>query len=298
MNKIAQIIPYFGEWPEWFNLYLYSCSRNQMIDFIFFTDCPIPKKVYHNTKFISIDSIDYYKLVSNRLGIKYNIKNAYKLTDLKPFLGAIHEPELRGYDFWSFGDIDMVLGDLSNLLSNENLRKYNLITTHNYHIAGHMTVLKNNEYYRNLCFKIPNWETRLSEDKHYGFDEGEWSKLTFPGLFINRLVWKYVVRKFKIIDFFTFMNFANSLNGGKRLFKEFFTSPNPKRGDIWVYDTKKGKVLNPKGKELPYIHFLFFKKTPWFETVNYWKEGYYQLHTDNFEDLHYISISIDGIKKC
>lgn len=295
MYKIAQVIPYFGKWPEWFDLYLFSCGKNRMIDFIFYTDCPIPKTTYPNTKFLSITATDYYKLVGERLGIDYNIDNAYKLTDLKPFLGAVHAHELKEYDFWSFGDLDLVYGDLSGLLSEYNLSKYDLLTTHNYHIAGHFTVLRNNDYYRNLCFKIPDWQNRLCGGKHYGFDEGEWSKLVFPGLFINRLIWKTIVRRLKITDFFHFMDFANRLNGGRRLFKEFFTSPNPVCGDTWIYDTANGKVTNPKGRELPYIHFLFFKKTPWYDTNLYWKDGYYKLPNSDFDKIGKIAVSFDGI---
>ena len=33
--KIAMIVPYFGKWPEWMDLYLYSCSKNPQVDFLF-----------------------------------------------------------------------------------------------------------------------------------------------------------------------------------------------------------------------------------------------------------------------
>ena len=31
--EICMLIPYFGKFPEWFNLYLYSCSKVKKIDF-------------------------------------------------------------------------------------------------------------------------------------------------------------------------------------------------------------------------------------------------------------------------
>lgn len=43
MNKIAILIPYFGKWLEWINLYFYSCSWNNDIDWYFFTDCKVPQ---------------------------------------------------------------------------------------------------------------------------------------------------------------------------------------------------------------------------------------------------------------
>lgn len=296
MTKVAQIIPYFGKWPEWFPLYLYSCSRNPMVDFIFYTDCDTPDIIYNNTKFISISFKEYCSLVGRRLGIEYKIKNPYKLTDLKPFLGAIHQKELKNYEFWSFGDIDLCYGDLSILLNERTLERYDLLTTHCYHIAGHFTVLRNNDFYRNLCFKIPNWQTRLCDDKHYAFDEGEWPNMVFRGLFFNRLIWNKIVSKLKITDFFSFMDFANRINGGRRLFKEFFTSPNPAKDQVWTYDIDKGTVQNPIGKELPYIHFLFFKKTQYLNTDKYWRPGYYKITKSDLNKPGRIVFSLDGIE--
>ena len=39
MKKICILIPYFGKFPKWFDLYLYSCSHVKSIDFYYFTDC-------------------------------------------------------------------------------------------------------------------------------------------------------------------------------------------------------------------------------------------------------------------
>lgn len=42
--KIAIIIPYFGKFPEWIDLFLYSCSRNAKlsegieVNWLIFTD--------------------------------------------------------------------------------------------------------------------------------------------------------------------------------------------------------------------------------------------------------------------
>lgn len=47
MKKAAIIIPYFGKFPEWFNLYLYSCKKNPEVDFIFYTDCSLENTPPH-----------------------------------------------------------------------------------------------------------------------------------------------------------------------------------------------------------------------------------------------------------
>ena len=52
--------------------------------------------------------------MSDTLGINFTQKHkAYKLCGCKPFYGVIHKEELRGYDYWGFGDIDLIYGDLS-----------------------------------------------------------------------------------------------------------------------------------------------------------------------------------------
>lgn len=107
-KRIAIIIPYFGKWPDWFNLYHYSCSKNAGIDWIFYTDCLIPLQNYNNTFFHSISFKDYCKNVSNKLGIDFYPDSPYKLCGLKPFYGFIHSDILVDYEFWGFGDIDVI----------------------------------------------------------------------------------------------------------------------------------------------------------------------------------------------
>lgn len=294
MIRIAQIIPYFGKWPEWMPLYLYSCGRNPMVDFIFYTDCEIPETTYSNTKFIKISFDDYCKLVGERLGIDYQISKAYKLTDLKPFIGKVHEKELLGYDWWGFGDIDLIYGDLSMLINDDNLKKYDILTTHNYHIAGHCTFVRNNEFFRNLCLKIVNWKYRLSDEKHYGFDEAEWSNLLYPNIKWPLTIYSKILSKISPKLFNPFMNFANRVLNPRQLFKEYFTRPIPKDNLKWTYNTRKSSIYSPCGKELPYLHFLFFKKTPWLETENYWKAGYYRIKMP-FDKCNYIYIDTYGI---
>jgi len=294
MNKIAQIIPYFGKWPEWFELYLYSCGRNPMVDFIFYTDCPVPEKIYGNTKFVSTSFVEYCKLVENRLGINYNVKNAMMLCDLRPFFGIIHSEALNGYDWWGFGDIDLIYGDLSLLINESNLQQYDLLTTHNYHVAGHCTFVRNNRYFRDLCLKIPDWQTRLSDGKFYCFDEGEWSSLIFPSIKWPKRFWHYILSKIWHTGYNSFMNFSNRLINPKQHFIEYHTSPAPKVGERWVYDVKESKVISPKGIELPYLHFLFFKKSPWLDTDIFWRTGFYKV-SQPIAQLNYIYIDSYGI---
>lgn len=291
--RIAQIIPYFGKWPEWIDLYFYSCGQNPIIDFIFYTDCEIPEIHADNLIFNKYTYEEYSELISNRLNINYNNSNPYKLTDLKPFLGYIHDQELKEYDFWGFGDIDLVYGDLSKLINDEMLDRYDLITTHNYHIAGHFCLCRNNEYYKNACFKINNWKSKVLANNHYGLDEGEWSGLVCKYLRLIRILHRYILSNLNV-DLLKALDFFNPIFHKKMHLKEYFTSLQPKEGQIWTVNPEEAKVTDFLGRELPYLHFLFFKKTKWLDTDLYWRSDFYKISLPIYK-YKYIIIDYKGI---
>lgn len=54
MKKLI-IIPYFGKFSNYFDLYLYSISRNEDIDFLFFTDADVASyPSYRNIRFVKM----------------------------------------------------------------------------------------------------------------------------------------------------------------------------------------------------------------------------------------------------
>lgn len=277
--RVAQIIPYFGKWPEWIELYFYSCGKNPMIDFIFYTDCKIPENHPENLIFNKRTYEEYSSLISNRLNIKYNNPKPYKLTDLKPFIGYIHEQELKEYDFWGFGDIDLVYGDLSKIVNDTMLDKYDLITTHNYHIAGHFCLCRNNEYYKNACFKIKNWKHVIEREKPMSIDELDWTYIVCPYHKLIGRINKYICKPFGI-HYFTVLDSLHPIFHKRLYLHECWTSPIPKENEKWVYDIKNNSVTDSQNRELPYLHFLFFKKTQWLDTDIYWKENFYNIGSD------------------
>lgn len=279
MIKIAVIVPYFGKFPVWIDLYLYSVSRNPMLDVLFFTDCEIPKVTYPNTIFHKITFKEYCKHVSKILNINFVPQDTYKLCDLKVFYGIIHEKDLKNYSFWAFGDIDLIYGDMNVIINEKNLNKYNIITTHSYHIAGHFTVIRKKSKYTTLCKQLTDWETLLTDQKHYALDEGIWSNLVYPELKNIRRLYTYFIKKLNI-SFFCYLRIINPIfcnRFSKRSFAEYYTTPNPQEGQTWTYDLKKGDIVDEKHGSVPYLHFLFFKKTPWKPSNIFWKDSYYQL---------------------
>ena len=70
--SIIKIIPYFGQWPEWIDLYIESCKANSDIDWLFSTDCGEPANRAKNVRYIHTSFTDYKKMVSEKLNINFN----------------------------------------------------------------------------------------------------------------------------------------------------------------------------------------------------------------------------------
>lgn len=125
--SICFVIPYFGRWPFWMPLFLESCRLNSDIDWLLFSDCGEPEHLPPNVRIEPIDYASYCAWVSQRLGIPFAPANPYKLCDLKPALGYIHEDRLRGYDFWAFGDLDVLYGRLREYFTPSDWRAMTFI---------------------------------------------------------------------------------------------------------------------------------------------------------------------------
>lgn len=302
-NKIAIIVPYFGKFPVWFDLFLYSCSKNENVDFLFFTDCIIPNVRYANTIFFQVTFEEYCARVSNALGIDFSPKNPYKLCDLKPFYGIIHKDELEDYDFWGFGDVDLIYGDLELVLSEHRLAYFDLITTHDDRVAGHFTVIRKSSKFTHLCLKIRDYKSKLEAPTHLALDEEDWTCLVFPQLPMLERIYRHIVKPFGIWHkkYFKWVNplFCNRLT--KVSFIEYFTTEIPKETETWTYFVGEGTLKKfPQGRDLPYLHFLFFKKTQYLKTDNYWKENFYKVPRikDVAENHQNVCVTAQGISVC
>lgn len=303
--KICMIIPYFGEFPKWFELYLLTCSKVSQIDFYYITDCKVPNKSYKNTFFIKSTFKDYCNLVSKKLNIHFYPSGPYKLCDLKPFLGIIHKELIEDYDFWGFSDIDLIYGDVSDLLNQKILSEHDVISTHADRVAGHFTIIRTKSKYTYFCKKIHKWEAKLEKNEELGIDESDFSLVLFPRFIIERIVWKLIVSR--IIgnnNMYRYYDYLHSKFSSRVLLREYYTTPIPSGLDTFKYDLQSNKLIAPKAyveennitKKIPYLHFLFFKKTKYLETSNYWKENFYRLPDHIYDNNGIIYINSQCIE--
>jgi hypothetical protein len=169
--KVVVIIAYYGNWPnEYLDLFLKGLENNQMIDYLFITDNELPNINGNQLKKIHLTLEELKNFVNNKVDFKVKLNNVRKLCDLKPLYGFLFEDYIREYQFWAYGDIDILLGDLDTNLPNL-LNNYDIITFHPYWISGPFTIFKNNDFCNKLFLKSKHISEILSNEKYLGFDE-------------------------------------------------------------------------------------------------------------------------------
>lgn len=172
MKKCCFIIPYFGKFPNYFQLFLNSCGCNKDFNWLLFTD-DRDKFVYPaNVKVIYVAYEDFKRKIQAYFDFPIVISTPHKLCDFKPAYGLLFEDYLRDFKFWGYCDLDLIMGCLNNFLTDELFEKYDKIFC-----LGHMTLYKNT-YENNRMFMrdykgIKLYKEVFSSEKTVTFDE-EW----------------------------------------------------------------------------------------------------------------------------
>lgn len=252
MKKIVFIIPYFGVWPEWMRLFLVSCEFNPSVDWVLISDADLPITPPENVRLEKTTWESYKRLVSEKLSIDFNPASAYKLCDIKPSLAVIHPEIVEGYDYWAFGDVDVIYGDIRRFYTDEFLR-YGLISTHPDGISGHLCLLRNENRINNAFRRVLNWQKLLSDDEHKRFDEGAFRRIFMKGR--SRFAW---YRDFRTrLDWYCrnahFFE-AYSTVWGYLLDSEVVRPP-----ERWLWQEGHLFDADNKSRELMYLHFMNWK---------------------------------------
>lgn len=112
--SIALIMPYYGKLPTYFNFFLRSLEGKEL-DVLFFSDLEV-EKWPANFRPIKMSFDEFKRLAATKLGVSVRIDSPKRLCDFKPMYGKIFEDYLTGYDWWAFGDCDVVYGNEFNAL--------------------------------------------------------------------------------------------------------------------------------------------------------------------------------------
>ena len=153
--EICLILPYFGKFNEYFNLWLKSCKYNNKIDWYIYTD---DRGFYEYPKNVIVNYCNFVDIQKRAFDLFGNDIKLDKPYDLCKFRVAYHKlfPEvINKYHYWGYCDCDLIWGDLYSAISPALKKEYNKISW-----RGHFTLFKNsNEINELFQYKTPGNKT-------------------------------------------------------------------------------------------------------------------------------------------
>lgn len=138
MKSIVVLFPHFGTLPPQYKMWRESALRNPDIDFMFFTDCDVesaPNIFVHKMQFS-----DFRQMMAQAFDFLILLDRPYKICDYRPAFAYALSDYVKGYDFWGWGDLDVVYGDIRSFVTDEILSRYKMISGY-----GHFTLYHNDE---------------------------------------------------------------------------------------------------------------------------------------------------------
>lgn len=168
MKSIVLIFPYFGKLPTQYKMWRESALRNPSVDFMFFTDADVePAKniIVYKMKFE-----EFRQYIQVVFDFPIMLDRPYILCDFKPVYGEALQQYISKYDYWGYGDLDVVYGDIRTFLTDD------VLANHKYFLGyGHLTLYHNDEetnsYYKVIKTGYQDYRESLSTKDQTFFDE-------------------------------------------------------------------------------------------------------------------------------
>lgn len=138
IKKCCFIIPYFGHFPNYFQLFLNSCKYNPDFNWLIITDNDDKYDYPPNVRMEKMSFHEMKDYIQSFFGFKIVLHSPHKLCDYKPAYGYLFEGWIEGYEYWGYCDMDVIMGNLNKFLTDEFMSGYDKIFC-----LGHMTIFRN-----------------------------------------------------------------------------------------------------------------------------------------------------------
>lgn len=146
MKRIIVIFPHFGTLPPQYKMWRASALYNESINFLFFTDCDVAPEKNIMVHKMTFDA--FRQLVQAKFDFPIMLDRPYKICDYRPAFAYILSDYVKDYDFWGWGDLDVVYGDIRHFVTDAVLSRYKMINGY-----GHFTLYHNDEYTNTFFMK-------------------------------------------------------------------------------------------------------------------------------------------------
>jgi hypothetical protein len=170
-GRIGMVMPHFGSWPRWLPVFLESCRWNENVDWLFYTDCEPPEDPPANVRFHRMSLGELRDLISAKLQVDAALTYPFKVCDFRPAFGVIFADDLRGYDFWGWGDTDVVLGDIRSIITNSMRARYDVISSRSGFLSGEFTLIRNTPDCNSLFRESADHQRIFTSTSGFDFEE-------------------------------------------------------------------------------------------------------------------------------
>ena len=171
MNRICLVVCHFGPFPPWWSIYLATCARNRDLDLLIVTDRKSPVDPPENARVRTLTLPELERHIAIRLGCRAAVSSPYKLCDFRPAFGVIFAEDLDGYEFWGHSDTDVILGNVTGVLTSRALDECDVIDTREEYLTGHFTLYRNTPQVNRLYERSPDARRVFESPTHFCFDE-------------------------------------------------------------------------------------------------------------------------------
>jgi hypothetical protein len=125
----------------------------------------------HNVFFEKKTLKQIQEIATEKLGISARLKPGYKICDFRPLFGYLFPELIQGYQFWGYGDIDVLYGDRRYFLNNGVLNSYDIFSFRPEYLTGSFTVCRNSSKINTLFMESRDYEKVISTARYFNFDE-------------------------------------------------------------------------------------------------------------------------------
>ena len=168
MKSIVVIFPHFGTLPPQYKMWRASALCNTDIDFLFFTDCDVEPA--RNILVNKISFNQFKEMIQKKFDFPIILDRPYKICEYRPAFAYALEEYIKGYDFWGWGDLDVVYGNIRSFITEEVLSKYHMISGWGHFSLYHNDV-KTNTYFMDKHPGYQYYKDAFSTSETSFFDE-------------------------------------------------------------------------------------------------------------------------------
>ncbi len=271
-----------------------SCNNNRnVLDVLFITDLKPLQNAPDNVRFHSMLFSDLKSLIEKKIQLELPNFAPYKLCDFRPAYGEIFEDIIHGYDFWAYGDIDLVYGQLDQFITEDVISRHDILAFKKGHLHGPFTIYRNVDKINKL-YTEGSYREIFQNSEYQSFDE-----------FSKKPFYTQITNESEILDLpnnnISVIAFKKELANRIKVFNKQYVKEDLSQDEVIVYD--HGRVYNFHTEEnYLFYHWVLEKRFIWYNYPKWLPEapkvfymsisGFY--NENNFKD--YTNIHENVIK--